>query len=879
MQSTVLRTLFQQLDPNEYITVRAIVSGQKDVVADYVRSVDAAEKFVDKHRLTRDVYFGVCTRKAKRPEEEYVNRAFAVWADVDGSGSDKHGEITEPKEDKLKEALEALILPPSLIVDSGHGYHLYWQTAQPTTELIRIKAINLKIQGVLGSGAVSDPTRILRVDGTFNHKSGSPEAVTLHSQTPHTYELQDLYAMCRLARDPKLMAKVRKGDSRGHKSKSERDWAILVSLVKLGFSDAGIRFLFEHNECGDKYRAKPPEGGEKYFERSLKEVRAQTKVSEEAGEAAAETDDSVVSIIEKDDCYWTITDSGLKQLSTFIFIPEVLLHGETTQDPDVLMGRIRAVGFEWPNIALTRKAFVKADSLIKELPLAAWQWLGSDSTVKHLLPYLMDKLRAKGLPKRTATQELGYYKGGYWIGTTQTISPNGEILTESADVVALPTKGERPKVSYSLEGPSKEEVQEFFNLVQKINTPSVVWPILAWTAACPFKTRLQEITARFPVLNLYGTRGSGKTSIITRVIQPLMGYDEPRTYDCSTTKFVQLSLLGSSNGVPVAFSEYRSSMKQVADRMLRYLLLSYDVGHDPRGRPDQTVQDYSLAAPFSVDGNDALSDEAVLERVIQINMHPEAIDETTEAFDAFQDLTMMNLKRVGTAFIISTLNKEPRWEEALKLAKVAFPEKMPDRVRRNLAVCIVGLLHLKQFATQYACELPKIDAEFIRASFAECLSNVVNTTTGRGNLVVDQFVEDIVNECAMHNGTPTHFIAKYDDTENVLWFQLSTAMTWWYVKRRMQDRVTMDSAAVKAQLRERMAQTLTELDSGQYIVGREAKTIDGRTHWVYGVSLKSASTAGLDTPQSLSILRVRAVSKDKETSNDSSSETKSSSNR
>lgn len=859
MQSTLLRTLFHSLDKTiEYVAMRAIVNGTEDVVASYVQSVEQAEAFAEKHRMSRDVYFGVCTRSERKPKEEFVKRAWGVWADIDGKGSDKKKTIDTPKEEVLEEALESLILRPSIIVDSGHGYHLYWRSA-PTEDLARVTKLNLKIQNVLQSGAVSDCTRILRVDGTYNHKSDPPAVVSIHTVNDVVYDLQDLAAMCRL-QDNKIINKILTGDSRGYKSKSERDFAVMASLVKVGFTDSGVETIFQNFPIGDKYRAKPPEGGQKYFDRTLRQVRKKTKVSGEGSSTAADATSDEIAIFEKNDCYYMVTDTGQKQLSTFVFEPEILLHGEGTTEPDVILGSIKAAGYEWPNVAITRKAFVRSDTLIKELPLAAWQWIGPDSVVKHLLPYLMDKLRSKGLPKRTATSELGYYKGGYWIGSTQTLTADGQVLEDDAKVVALPTKGERPKVSYSSDAPSKESVQEFLNLFQLINTPEVVWPIFSWTAACPYKTRLQDAKVRFPSLNLYGTRGSGKTSIIMQVIQPFMGYDEPRTYDCSTTKFVMLSLLGSSNGVPVSFSEYRAAMKGSAERMLRYLLLSYDVGHDPKGQADQSVKDYVLMAPFTVDGNDALHDEAVMERIIQVNLHPETIDEDTEAFDAFQDLTMLNLKQIGTAYIQSTLKKEPKWDVALKLSKQAFPEKMPDRVRRNLSCCLVGLLSLEEFAVEHKCKMPTVDANFVKAVFAESLGNIVNAETGRGSIVTDTLVEDLINEYALTNGVTPYFMCKYDAETNVFWFQLSSALNWWLVKRRMQDRVSLDSAAVKAQLRERYSNG-HGTDGGQYVVGREAKTINGNTFWTYGISLKAASVAGLDVPLSLETLRVRVVGK------------------
>lgn len=846
MESRVLRSIFRG-ELGGYIAMRAIKG--HDVKALYTTSITEAEQFAEQHRQTHDVYFGLCTRSERKPEADYAVKAFAVWADLDAENPD-----ALVKRRALKKAMLALVLPPSLIVDSGHnGFHLYW-LVPPTTNLDGIGNANTAVETVIGSDAVGDVARILRVDGTYNHKGDPPAPVRVLRADGAVYEISDIVAACRL--DSKLVGKIVDGSIRGFKTRSERDWHVITRLVKAGLTDAAIRAIFKEHRVGEKARDK---NGDKYLEHTLAKAREETGVSEDAAVAAA---DSVFgNIYEKDDCYWLMTQNGASQLSTFTFEPEILLQGKDATEQDVLMGTVHAAGYEWPNIPVPRKAFVRGDTLIKELPLAAWQWIGGDREVKCLLPYLMQRLRDKGLPKRTATLQLGFHKG-LWIGSTQTLGPEGILANGDAKVVALPTKTERPSVTYSTKAATQPLLREFFKLVQQVNRPEVIWPVLGWWAACPYKTRLAETGVRFPTLNLFGTRGSGKTSLITQIVQPLSGYDAGRTYDCDTTQFVMLSLLGSSNGVPVAFSEYRRTSLRTPDRILRYLLLLYDTGHDPRGRPDQTVTDYVLDAPVTIDGEDALSDPASLERIVQVNMHPEDIAEGSRAFETFQDIATLDLRTIGTAYVIHTLapDAQPSWPVALELCRAAFPMQLPDRVRRNLAVVVVGLMSLQAFAVAHGVRVPAITAEFLRDVLQESLSNIVNAATGRTPILVDEFVEDVVNEAATDNNP--QFAFWYDKDDNALWFHLSTALGWWTVKRRSQNKPSLDTAAIKAQLRERNCKQVEGPTVGQYIVGREVKTVEGRSRWCYGVSIKAAEETGLDIPAQLERFRPKVVKKD-----------------
>lgn len=841
MFGVLLDILFEEVGADELIAVRAIDPDDRKIVSSrYFNNVDDAYEFAKEHRDTCNVYFGTCTRSESKPGIEFVAKAHCVWADID------IGECNDFEKHKMLNDLSC-IFPPSIAVDSGGGLHLYWLLNEATSDLVQVTEAVSAIATQVSGDNVADVARLLRVDNTVNYKYKTPREVRVLNDTLRRYSIHDLIAST-LVKE-RTSTRIRTGASTGFKSRSERDWAVVRDLVMAGISDAGIILIFEFNKVGDKAR----EGAniDTYLTHTIDRVRQKTGILEDTIKQAKA---AFGGIFEKDDGYWKLGRDGALQLSTFVFEPQTLLRGQrdaasTISTPDVLLGEMRALGHSWPNVTLTKTAFTRIETLLRELPAIEWQWLAKDVDVRTLLPYIVEKLKKSGAPTKKASTQLGEFEGR-WLGSRQTIDPvKGIMSIRDSPVVLLPTKQERPTISFA-NGATSSNIRDFFNCASKLNRPQVVWPVMGWWAACALKVRLASQGYRFPTLNLYGTRGSGKTSLVTQVLQGLSGYDESRTYDCNTTQFVMLSLLGSSVSVPIAFSEYRRTSLKAPDRILRYLLLLYDTGHDPRGKADQSVVDYILSAPVSVDGEDAITDPAALERILQVNMHPEDVMEGSDAFDAFAVMTSKyDLRAVGTEYIKYSLSQDPKLEVANEVTREAFPTSMPDRVRRNITVAVAGLLCFETWAIEHSASFPEVTPQFVQESFVETLEGLINVSSGRTQILADELIEDIINEASRSAGVDPPFVYRYVEQDNLLWFHLSTALSWWYKHRRSQNRSVLDSAAIKSQLKERMITVIGT--TGQYIADRKPIAVDGATRHCYGIDVTAAIDSGLDIPGTL----------------------------
>lgn len=138
------------------------------------------------------VFFGVCPRIRQEGGKAAIKSVRCLWADVDGK------EFPGGKPEALKH-LQEFALTPTIINDSGHGYHPFWLLKEPVEiaspeDVARVEAYLKGLAGALGADPhAAEIARILRVPGTVNLKDPStPLPVTIvHFEPERQYNLGD----------------------------------------------------------------------------------------------------------------------------------------------------------------------------------------------------------------------------------------------------------------------------------------------------------------------------------------------------------------------------------------------------------------------------------------------------------------------------------------------------------------------------------------------------------------------------------------------------------------------------------------------------------------------------------------------------------------
>jgi len=817
-----LHALYDEvLDASTYIEIRIINEGVQQI---FVQSVDEVLKHAERVGDTANVYIGVAVRSKQDGTKDSVPSVQALWADYDADKLDDDKEAA-------RASARLLMPPPSFVVDSGYGYHAYWLLDRPVPPQEAEKVLRA-IRDVSQGDNVCDAPRVMRLPGTWNVKQDEPVKCEIVEARPELrYSLQSLRGCTEVSNDVRLLVLTGQFAPDEFKSRSERDWHVVTALLRAQVSHSTVRIIFEHHPVGQKHLEVPDS---KYLERTI-------------GQAATRAATAAI-FMEQDDCTFALDRKGkYYRVATFTYEPERLL---AHTSGDTLVGVMRSRGYTWESYLLPKGALTRVSALLNTLKELTLIWEGSDREVRLYASYLMDKLFERGFAKAEATQAIGRHED-YWVNAQGTFHSEGMFDAPDAPVVYVPTERVAPstQLTFIESDPYKELLEQIAVLLPQINRPEVIWPILGWMLAAPFKPVLEKLAVRFPFLNLYGTRGSGKTATILNVMQPLMGYDVPRALDCNTTQFVLMAYLSSTNAVPISLAEFRRSTLSATDwaKLRRFLLTSYDIGSDARGRPDQTTEEYLLTAPISLDGEDKPTDPALMERTVVANLVPEDIREGTEAWQAYNDLVELNLRDFAGPYILWTLTLKledvaARWAATLDAMRVAFPQELPDRVRRNLGICWFGIARFQEWCA--ACDVLLAPVE--PGILAESLDQVV-THLGRTYLFVDDFVEDIVNAIVVKKAM--EFSWNYRQDTNVIWIHLAPALNWWLAQRRRQGQDVLEPVALKQQLKERDASKRPGL--GQYVVGYKNMNVAGTIMHMHGIDLTVALAAGLDIPATL----------------------------
>lgn len=768
----------------------------------YLQSLDQVPEFP----TDQDVYFAPALRKQRGNAKIDVFGTRVLWVDVD---------------DVDNKPLATL--PASFIVSSGGGYHYYWYLNEYETSTQLIEAANqVLIEDVKGDNACWNVNRFLRVPNTFNTRRGKDAHVVAASGNTYSLEIIDFLAKM----SKKLRHKIRTGDRRGYKSRSELDWSVISDLIQLGATFDFVHNLYKVTVIGAKFREHSD--GESYLRRTYERAHSKppTRVTSKARVQALPS-----GIRETGEGYVMTGARGSRPLSTFTLVPTQLLVGlesikggtEAAVKCNVMMQ-----GKQVGTLSIPRRAFNSRNEFDKLLHSFDWTWFGRDDDLRALQIYLAKYMTENDVLKTKATYVLGYH-GGLFVGTDQTLNGKEVLTGHDSPMLYTPRTSERPIVHYNGSG----EQVDWIQLLTKINEPDVIWPIIGWYTACTLKPLFEKANLRFPILSLTGTRGSGKTSM-TGVMQSLIGYAEPKNYDCVTTPFVLRTILGSSNAVPISFQEFRSN---VGEKFMRYMRMLYDGGTDARGTASLETVSFKLTAPMCVDGEDRPSDAAVIQRMISVSLSPKTIQEGSPSWHAFAELERKPLTDFALGFLQHILNTDftATLAKATKLVHEVFPDKVDNRPRKNYIVVATGMLMF--------CAYTNIEMPNVKDVLATSLESVWSSKKGRSPLLVDEFIEAIANGIQMKE---RKFIHEYDDTTNVLWFQLSSTYEWWKEKKVRVRAGVLDKASLDTQLRERVL-VEGEDSKGQYIVRPQLRG----PKFMYGISLDAAIASGLDVPARL----------------------------
>jgi hypothetical protein len=163
----------RMLHPDGWHDVRALdlsVEPSRVVHSGLIRADDlaAVERWVANHARWH-LYVGVAARDGRGHKAENCLPLRVVWVDLD---------FKDAPEDEMRRRLAAFPIPPSFVIRSGGGLHVYWRLDEPLLPDARARALLRSLALELGGDMrAAEVARILRIPGTLNHKYDPPRPV------------------------------------------------------------------------------------------------------------------------------------------------------------------------------------------------------------------------------------------------------------------------------------------------------------------------------------------------------------------------------------------------------------------------------------------------------------------------------------------------------------------------------------------------------------------------------------------------------------------------------------------------------------------------------------------------------------------------------
>ena len=121
---------------------------------------------------------------------------------------------------------------------------------------------------------------------------------------------------------------------------------------------------------------------------------------------------------------------------------------------------------------------------------------------------------------------------------------------------------------------------------------------------------------------------------------------------------------------------------------------------------------------------------------------------------------------------------------------------------------------------------------------------------GQSSVLTNEFVADVV-ATVEQSPDEAGFPFQYDKQTRILWIQLSKAYTWWLQERRATGQASLRLHHLKEGLKSRSVYTA---GFNLYVVGPTRRAFLGTTKWMHGLDLRACFAAGIDVPDTLSVI-------------------------
>jgi len=276
-----------------------------------------------------------------------------------------------------------------------------------------------------------------------------------------------------------------------------------------------------------------------------------------------------------------------------------------------------------------------------------------------------------------------------------------------------------------------------------LNEPALIVSLIGWFWASCVAPQVRAVLRHFPLYCMYGTQGSGKTTLACEIFWPLVGVvGEP--FSCSDTRYAILYTMSSTSSIPLGYDEYRngrSSQKEYYDTKLRQ---NYAGIQDQRGRPDLSVVVRRLVSPIFFIGESQPDDPAIFERSVcgsprKNKLTPESARYLRELLDEPLYQLGGHLHRWCLSQDVPEMIARARAQMHARLLPL-LKEPLPPRLRDNMLVVVLGNMLFDQWCDHLGVRLT--NRPDLAACFPQMVAAITDSEFGGGVLdIFDRFLQ------------------------------------------------------------------------------------------------------------------------------------------
>ena len=372
------------------------------------------------------------------------------------------------------------------------------------------------------------------------------------------------------------------------------------------------------------------------------------------------------------------------QITSFTIKP---IESITVEGKETLKVNIKSESKIFKEVLLPPECWTSIKNFTSILPAKETIFTGTANDVQYIRLYIS----TFKMPEKKGIRTAGFHDGKF-ITEEGALSPKG-ISKDTIYFNEVPTNC----TLLSVKPATNDDLSKIKNHIDTFNTPTVSLPILGWMAACFFKIALSGTLKKmglgngFPLLNIQGEAGSGKTQSAEAVIMRLWAIrGEPKSIG-ELTKFTMMKMVDGSNTIPVILDENKSGMqteyfKNLVSNLIRS---TYNCLEGERGRADQTTQVYRYQAPVVIVGETGFTEGALLDRFVTVFLSKK---DSAPYLTNFKELRKQPLKKLGRVILEKALRMGKEEIECILEDELGNVDtELADRPRVNAAIMRFGL--------------------------------------------------------------------------------------------------------------------------------------------------------------------------------------------